>query len=45
MCKIAQTKNYSRDFRQFNAMNNRLPGMGDAAESKKTKNKEKCIKT
>lgn len=30
-------KAFQGDFRQFNAMNNRVPGMGDAAESKKTK--------
>lgn len=36
MGQIAQTKKaFQGDFKQFNAMNNRVPGTGDAAESKK----------
>lgn len=30
-------KAFQGDFKQFNAMNNRVPGTGDAVESKKDK--------
>lgn len=38
-------KAFQGDFKQFNAMNNRVPGAGDAVEYEKDKEQRKMYKT